>query len=62
MGARGTPTHAEDVMKGHTRKLKLNVETVRVLTVASDATNAEREAQAIPRYTYRYSWCTMVTY
>jgi hypothetical protein len=49
-------------MKGCTRKLKLNVETVRVLTVASDAANAERGAPATPRYTERYSWCTMVTY
>lgn len=48
-------------MKGYTRKLKLNAETVRVLTVASDAANAERGAPAAPRYTYRYSWCTEVT-
>lgn len=48
-------------MKGSARKLKLNVETVRVLTVASDAGNAERMAPATPRYTW-HAHCTEQTF
>jgi hypothetical protein len=61
MRGAGYATHAEDAMKAYTRKLKLNVETVRVLTVASDAANAERGAPATPRYSW-HSWCTEATY